>query len=135
MSMHRKLASTLLTSTLVFPALLRGGEQAAPGAQHVVPAEEFQRRAAAASASRKEHAQKLERFFAALRARDPWLAVILPPARIEQAARMLSDEELAQLAARAEKAEKDFAAGALSNQHLTYIVIALAAAVIVLIAK
>jgi len=133
--MYRKVASTLLTSTLLFPAFLRGGEQAAPGGPHVVSAQELQRRAAAASASRKENAQKLERFFAARRAGDPRLAVILPPARMEQAARMLSDEELAQLAARAEKAEKDFTAGSLSNEHLTYIVIALAAAVIVLIAK
>jgi hypothetical protein len=46
----------------------------------------------------------------------------------------LSDEEVADLSARAEEPSPDVAGGALSNEHLTYIVIALAAAVIVLIA-
>jgi hypothetical protein len=47
----------------------------------------------------------------------------------------LSSEEVAELAARAEEPGPTVAGGALSNEHLTYIVIALAAAVIVLIAK
>jgi len=45
----------------------------------------------------------------------------------------LSDEELARLAARTEKVRKDFAAGALTNQQITYIIIALATALIVVI--
>jgi len=45
----------------------------------------------------------------------------------------LPDEELARLAARTEKVRKDFAAGALTNQQITYIIIALATALIVVI--
>ncbi|MCP5117954.1 MAG: hypothetical protein GY953_44625 [bacterium] len=48
---------------------------------------------------------------------------------------LLDDEELANLDARAEQPPDNLAGGALSNEHLTYIVIALAAAIIVLIAK
>lgn len=48
---------------------------------------------------------------------------------------LLDDEELAQLVARAEEPGEDVVGGALSNQKLTYVVIALAAAVVVLIAK
>lgn len=47
---------------------------------------------------------------------------------------LLSEEELAALAARDQKPADTVVGGALSNEHLTYIVIALAAAVIVLIA-
>ncbi|MCW5976458.1 MAG: hypothetical protein KIT09_00195 [Bryobacteraceae bacterium] len=47
----------------------------------------------------------------------------------------LTEGEVAELAVRAEEPGPEVAGGALSNQHLTYIVIALAAAVIVLIAK
>jgi len=47
----------------------------------------------------------------------------------------LSDEEAAKLKARSQEPGPEVAGGALSNLHLTYIVIALAAAVIVLIAK
>jgi len=46
---------------------------------------------------------------------------------------MLNDQELARLAARAEKANSDFAAGSLTNQELTYIVIALGTAVLILV--
>lgn len=45
----------------------------------------------------------------------------------------LSEEECAELASRAEEPAPEVAGKALSNQHLTYIVIALAAAVVVLI--
>jgi hypothetical protein len=47
----------------------------------------------------------------------------------------LSEAELAELAALDEQPADDVVGGALSNEHLTYIAIALAAAVIVLIAK
>ena len=45
----------------------------------------------------------------------------------------LSPDELARLSARTTEIQNDFAAGALTNEQLTYIVIALATAVIVLI--
>lgn len=47
----------------------------------------------------------------------------------------LSAEELKQLEQRAEEPSREVVGGALSNLHLTYIVIALAAAVIVMVAK
>ena len=50
-------------------------------------------------------------------------------------AQLLDGEELAQLAVLAEEPGQDVVGGALNNQQLTYIVIALAAAVVVLIAK
>jgi preprotein translocase subunit SecF len=52
-----------------------------------------------------------------------------------EAAQALSEDEAAELSARAEEPARDVVGGALSNTHLTYVVIALAAAVIVLIAK
>jgi hypothetical protein len=47
----------------------------------------------------------------------------------------LTPDEAAELQKRAEEPGPEVTGGALSNEHLTYIVIALAAAVIVLIAK
>jgi hypothetical protein len=52
---------------------------------------------------------------------------------VVRAVATLSDDELSRLSARAERAQQDLAAGALSNQELTYIVIALATAVIILV--
>ena len=51
----------------------------------------------------------------------------------QRRARDLSDEELARLAARTDKVQRDMAAGALNNQQITYILIALGTAVLVLI--
>ena len=53
--------------------------------------------------------------------------------RITEAIPTLSDQEIATLADQIEELDKEVKAGGLSNEHLTYIVIALAAAVIVLI--
>jgi hypothetical protein len=55
--------------------------------------------------------------------------------KIEKAVAVLDDEELSQLAGRVQAAQKEIVGGALSNQELTYIVIALAAAVLVLVLK
>jgi hypothetical protein len=52
-----------------------------------------------------------------------------------EAPQTLSAEEAEELSVRAEEPGTDVVGGALTNTHLTYIVIALAAAVIVLIAK
>ena len=53
--------------------------------------------------------------------------------KIEKAFPQLSDEELARLALQTDKIQNDLAAGALTNQQLTYMTIALATAVIILI--
>jgi hypothetical protein len=53
--------------------------------------------------------------------------------RVRQAVAMLNDEEQSRLAARADRVNRDLAAGTLSNQELTYIVIALATAVVVIV--
>ena len=47
----------------------------------------------------------------------------------------LSEEESSELSQRAEEPGREVSGGALSNLHLTYIVIALAAAVLVLVLK
>ena len=52
---------------------------------------------------------------------------------IQKGIAALDANELANLAAKVQKAESDFAAGSLTNEQLTYIVIALATAVVVII--
>lgn len=58
-----------------------------------------------------------------------------PASTAPESPQALSAEEVTDLSERAEEPGPEVAGGALSNTHLTYIVIALAAAVIVLIAK
>ena len=53
--------------------------------------------------------------------------------KVDQAVSTLSADELAKLSAKTNQIQKDFAGGALTNEQLTYIIIALGSAVIVLI--
>lgn len=65
----------------------------------------------------------------------PSSAVKSVPAPASPAAELLTPEEEKALAEQQEEPARDVAGGALSNLHLTYIVIALAAAVLVLVLK
>jgi hypothetical protein len=53
---------------------------------------------------------------------------------VKQGVATLSDQELAQLAARADKAQADFAAGTLSDRDLIIIILAVAALILIIVA-
>jgi hypothetical protein len=101
-------------------------------AEHIVSAEDVHRQLLSAQAERQADEAEIGRFLQSEGSRS------VPGGyarKIEKAVPFLSDEETARLASQVRQIERDVAAGALSNEHLTYIVIALAAAVVVLIAK
>jgi len=100
---------------------------------HLVSLEELERKAVAASESRRADRGFLEQFLASKPAADALRRAKLDRAQVIRAVAALGEEEIADLAARARKAQNDFAAGALTNQQLTYIVIALGTAVLILV--
>jgi hypothetical protein len=100
---------------------------------HVVPIRELHARAVSASDARQVSLSRLDQFFSSDPVRKALDSVKLDGSQVRQAVSLLSAEELDRLASRADKLQADLAAGALSNQELTYIVIALATAVIVLV--
>lgn len=86
-----------------------------------------------AARNRQKNLEQVRSFFA-----DPKISKVLKEGhidsgRLEKAVSALDAGQLSKLASRTSQIQNDFAAGALSNQELTYIVIALAAAVLVLI--
>jgi hypothetical protein len=54
--------------------------------------------------------------------------------QVKNAVSRLSDQELAQLAARASKAQADFAAGSLSDRDLIIILLAVVALILIIVA-
>ena len=100
---------------------------------HVVPLAELHSAAVGASSQRQQNISKLERFFTGETAEKALESVRLNGNQVRDAIASLDSQELARLAARAEKANSDFAAGSLTNQELTYIVIALGTAVLILV--
>ena len=118
------LAITSLTLTSVF---------AQEPNTHVVPLAELQANMVAAGQQRQENLSRLERFFTGESAEKALQSAHLSGSQVRNVVAMLDDQELARLAARSEKATSDFAAGTLTNQELTYIVIALGTAVLILV--
>jgi hypothetical protein len=101
--------------------------------QHVVMPAELQQRIKAATDSREEKLARLDRLFVKDEVQRILQTAKLDPKEVRHAAAFLTDDELTRLSDRAGKIERDITAGALNNQQLTYIVIALATAVIVII--
>lgn len=100
---------------------------------HIVSARSLQQAVRATAQARQDNLDKLDKFFGSEPARKAFETVKMDPAKVSQALAFLSDEELGRLAAKTDKLQRDVAAGSLSNQQITYILIALATAVIILV--
>ncbi len=118
--------SLLLALLLAFPPLL-------PADAHVVSSADLHSEVLAATGKREADVARVHKFFSSEPASKALKSAGMDPSEVRQAAATLSDEELSRLASRALAFEKDFAAGALTNQQLTYIVIALGTAVLILV--
>jgi hypothetical protein len=127
-SRFRPLLITLILSTLAVLPLM-----SQTTSDHIVPAPDLHQAVRAAAQARQDHLTKLDKFFSSEAARKAFETVKLDPAKVSQALAFLSDDELARLAAQSEKIQHDVAAGALTNQQITYILIALGTAVIILV--
>lgn len=108
--------------------------QALPAQEHVVSSADLQKDVAKAAQVRQDRIAKIDKFLSTDQARAALKTANVDYDVVRNGVSTLSDDELARLSARADQAQKDFAAGALTNEQITYIIIALAAAVIVLIA-
>jgi hypothetical protein len=101
---------------------------------HVVSPLELQKAAQDAANARSENLATLMGFFGSAEARKALQEAHMNPAEVQNAVAGLSDQELAQLAQRATKAQSEFAAGTLSDHDLLIILIAIAALVLIIVA-
>lgn len=100
----------------------------------VVPPAELDRMVLEASRDREASVERVQEFIAGELAREVLASKGVDYEKVSELVPYLDSQELHRLAEQVEKAENDFAAGTLTNQQITYIIIALATAVIVLIA-
>lgn len=100
----------------------------------IVTHDELKQALVSAANTRKENLDQVKSFFSSDPARKAMTAANLDSDRLQKGLSTLSTEELMKLAAQTRQIQNDFAAGALTNQQITYILIALGTAVIVLIA-
>jgi hypothetical protein len=115
-----------LVTLLAVPQSLRGQD-------HVVSPADLQKEVRAAAEARQANLAKVERLFSAEPVKKALTTAKIDPAKVGKAVSILTDEELARVAAQADRMQADLAAGALTNQEITYILIALATAVVILV--
>jgi hypothetical protein len=122
------IACVLVTIFAVPPSLL------AQAQLHVVSPADLHRATVAASQNRQHNLDTVTNFLSSSAAEKALKSAHMDSAKVKTAVSSLSDEELAQIAARADKAQADFAAGTLSDRDLLIILLAVAALVLIIVA-
>ena len=120
-----------ITSVLVMVFVV---QPALPAQTHVVSPSELRQEAVAATRTRKQNVETITSFLSSPEAEKALRAVHMEPTRVTGSVSLLSDQELADLASRADKAQADFAAGALTERDLLLIVLGLAALILIIVA-
>ncbi len=101
---------------------------------HVVSSADLQQAAVAASQTRQQNLDTVRAFLSSDRALKALKNAHMDPQQVKDATSKLNDAELAQLAARSQKAQADFAAGSFSDRDLILIILAIAVLVLVIVA-
>lgn len=101
---------------------------------HVVTPAELQKASLAATQARQQNLQTIRQFLGSDQAKKALNASHISSQRVQDAVAGLSDQELSQLAARAAKAQSDFAAGTISDRDLLLILVGVAALILIIVA-
>lgn len=99
----------------------------------VVAPQELRQAVVDSAKARQQKVERIQGFFSSEPVRKAMVSADLDIQYVHNAVPFLSAQELSQLEARVNRVEQDIVGGALTNQEITYILIALATAVIVLI--
>jgi len=101
---------------------------------HVVSAADLRKEMVSASQVKQHNLETLQAFVSSEMAQKALKSAKMDPQQVKTAISMLTSEELAELAPKAEKAQADFAAGTLSERDLIIILIVIAVIVLIIVA-
>lgn len=101
---------------------------------HVVSPADLQKQVVTASQTRENNLQTVQKFLSTPVAEKAMKSAQINPQQVKTAVSTLNDQELAQLSARANKAQADFAAGSLNDRDLILIILAIAVLVLIIVA-
>ncbi|HEX8924819.1 MAG TPA: PA2779 family protein [Terriglobales bacterium] len=104
------------------------------GQDHVVSPADLQKQAVAATQTRERNAETLTNALSTPAVQKAMANAHIDGARVKSAIPSLTDAELASLAARADKANTDFAAGRMSDHDLILILIGVAVLILLIVA-
>ena len=123
----RVAVATLLVALFIVPT-------DALAQSHVVSPADLQREAVAASQVRQHNLDSVQRLLSTPAAAKALKSAKMDTQQVKTAVSTLNDQELANLAARADKAQADFAAGTLSERDLILIILGIAVLVLIIVA-
>src|SRR2546428_13671181 len=126
---RRAVAACGLVTIFVIPPSLF-----AQAAEHVVSPAEMKKAAVDASTARQQNLETLRAFFSSEKPQHALKSAHADPEQVKYAVASLSNDELARLAPRVQKAQADFGAGKLSDRDLIVILIAIAALILIIVA-
>jgi len=101
---------------------------------HVVSPDELQKEIVAASQRHKQNVETVTKFLSSPEAEKALRSVHIDSKQVKRSVSLLSDQELEDLASRADKAQGDFAAGALTERDLLIIILGLAGLILIIVA-
>lgn len=101
---------------------------------HVVSPADLQKEVVAASQSRHHNLETVQQFLSTPTAEKAMKSGQIDAQQVRTAVSTLNDQELAELAARANKAQADFAAGRISNRDLILIMLAVIVLILIIVA-
>ena len=130
-SLVRQFVRGITAGTLAIAFMI---PQDALAQSHVVSLAELQSAAVASTEARQRNLGTLREFVSSPTAERALKSAHIDAQHVKNAVSRLSDQELAQLASRANKAQADFAAGKLSDRDLIIILVAIAALILIIVA-
>ena len=123
----RLLVQCFLVAVFVLPSNLLAQS-------HVVSQTDIHKELINATQTRQKDLQKVERLFASDEAMKALESARMNPKQVNAAVSTLSDAELARLASRADKLDEDLAAGRLSDRDLIFVILGIAAIILIIVA-
>lgn len=113
------------------PALFAQTQTQAAPSTHLVSPAQLQQQVRNDSAARQENIQTLNKFVSSAAAEKAMKDAKIDPVQVKTAIPTLSSSELAELSARAQNAEQQFAAGRLSVLAISLIIVAVVVIILV----
>ncbi len=123
----RMLIALVLVTLFIVPADLRAQS-------HVVSPADLRKSVADASQTRQQNLETVRQFLSSPTAEKALKSANMDPQQVTTAVSSLNDQDLSKLASRASQAQKDFAAGSLSDRDLILIILAIAVLVLLIVA-
>lgn len=126
--------SRALTAAVLAAAFTVPPTMLAQAPDHLVSPSALQQAAVNASRARQQNVETLQKFLSSPEAQKALESAGINPREVNKAVAGLSDQELAQFAQRANKAQSDFAAGDINDRDLLIILVAIAALILIIVA-